>query len=105
NGGLLAVLPLRDHAGDQALAVFEAVGELLFLAEELDAADRALPIGLLRRRDELVGIGRAGTLDRVGDVVDLVIRGVAGIGREVAVLFVEGIGERHRFRRHRNART
>src|SRR5207245_750249 len=54
HGDLLAVLPLRDHAGDEPLAVFEAMGELVILAVELDAADRAFPVGLLQRRDELV---------------------------------------------------
>src|SRR6478736_7514580 len=76
---LLAVLPLQHQSGDQALAIFDRVGERIVLAVELDAADRAFPVGLLERGDELVGVGRAGALHRVGDVVDLVIGGVAGI--------------------------
>ena len=58
------------------------MGELIVLAVELDAADGAFPVGLFQRIDQLVGIGRPGALDRVGDVIDLVIGGVAGIGRD-----------------------
>src|SRR5215475_5588870 len=57
---LLAVLPLQHQAGDQALAVFDRMGERIVLAVELDAADGAFPIGLLQRVDQLVRIGRAG---------------------------------------------
>ena len=67
------------------------MGELVVLAVELDAADGADPVGLFQRLDQLVGIGRAGALDRVGDVVDLVIGGVAGIGREVAEFRLEAL--------------
>src|ERR1700728_2385184 len=70
---LLAILPLQHQAGDQALAVFEAVGEFIVLAVELDTADGAFPVGLFQRIDHLVGVGRSGTFDGVGDVVDLVI--------------------------------
>src|ERR1700753_651381 len=87
---LLAVLPLQHEAGDQALAVFQAMGEVIVLAVELDAADGPFPIGLFQRVHHLVGIGRAGPLDGVGDVINLVIGGVAGIGRVVGVLLVEG---------------
>ena len=73
------------------LPYFDRMGELVFLAVELDAADGADPVGLLQRIDQLVGIGRAGALDRVGDIIDLVIRGVAGIGREIAELGLEAL--------------
>src|SRR6185437_8949440 len=64
---LLAVLPLQHQAGDQALAVFDRVGERIVLAVELDAADGAFPVGLFQRIDELVGIGRTGALHGLGD--------------------------------------
>jgi hypothetical protein len=64
---------LQHQAGDQPLAVFQAVGELVILAVELDAADGAFPIGLFQRLDQLVRVGRTGPLDGVGDEVDLVI--------------------------------
>src|SRR5215470_19521683 len=54
DGDLLAVLPLQHQAGNQALAVFDRVGERIFLAVKLDAADGAFPVGLLERIDELV---------------------------------------------------
>src|ERR1700688_2333535 len=38
-GGLVAVPPLQHQAGDQALAVFDRMGELIVLAVALDAAD------------------------------------------------------------------
>src|SRR5580704_15104060 len=91
---LLAILPLQHQAGDQALAVLDRMGELVVLAVELDAADGADPVGLLQRRHQLVRIGRSGALDGVGDVVDFVIRGVAGIGRKVAELRLEPLRER-----------
>src|SRR5580704_7905903 len=102
---LLAILPLQHQAGDQALAVFEAVGEFIVLAVELDAADGAFPIGLFQRIDHLVGIGRAGAPDGVGDIIDLVIGRVAGIGRVVAELLLECFRERNRLRRHCHAGT
>src|SRR3984893_14970464 len=43
---LLAILPLQHQAGDQTLAVFDRLGELIVLAVELDAADGAFPVGL-----------------------------------------------------------
>src|SRR6516225_5945297 len=52
DGDLLAVLPLQHQAGNQALAVFDRMGEWIFLAVKLDAADGAFPIGLLQRVDE-----------------------------------------------------
>ena len=68
--------------GDQALAVFDRMGELIVLAVELGAADGAFPVGFFQRLDHLVRIGRGGALDRVGDVINLVIRGIAGIRRD-----------------------
>jgi len=76
---LLAFLPLQHQPGDQALAVFDRMSERVVLAIELDAADRANPVGLLERIDQLVRIRRAGALHSVSDVVDLVVGGVAGI--------------------------
>src|SRR5580693_1274356 len=63
---LLAILPLQHQAGDQALAVFDRVGERIVLAVELGAADGAFPVGLFQRVDQLVGVGRAAALDGVG---------------------------------------
>ena len=90
---LLAVLPLQHQTCDQALAVFDRMGERVILAVELDAADGAFPVGLFQRIDQLVGIGRSAALDRVGDVIDLVIGGVAGIGRIVAELLFKTFGK------------
>src|ERR1700760_1822704 len=50
---LLAVLPLQRQAGDQALAVFETMGDLVVLAIDLDAADGAFPVGLFQRFHQL----------------------------------------------------
>src|SRR5580698_5120867 len=94
DGDLLAILPLQHQARDQTLAVLDRMGELVVLAVKLDAADGADPVGRLQRRHQLVGIGRAAALDGVGDVIDLVIGGIAGIGREVAVLRLEALRER-----------
>ena len=74
------------------------------LALEFDATDGADIIGFLQRIDQLVRIGRAGALERVGEVIDLVIGGVAAIGRIIAVALVERRDERQRLRRHRDAR-
>src|SRR5665213_3576700 len=52
HGDLLAILPLQHQARDQALAVFDRMGERVFLAVELGAADGAFPIGLFQRRDQ-----------------------------------------------------
>src|SRR6185312_17206664 len=60
---LLAVLPLDIDAGDEPRPVFQRVRELIVLAVELDAPDRPDVIGLLQRRDHLVGVGRVGALD------------------------------------------
>ena len=97
---LLAVLPLQHQAGDRAGADLERVRVGGVPAFELDPADRADVVGLFQRLDQLVGIGRAGSLDRVGDVIDLVVSGVAAIGREIAVAFLEGGDEWQRLRRH-----
>src|SRR5882672_10695738 len=59
NAGLFAILPLQHQAGDQALAVFQTVGELVVLAVKLDAADGAFPVGLFQRVHNLVSVGRA----------------------------------------------
>src|ERR1700756_2657103 len=102
---LLAILPLQHQAGDQALAVLKAMGEFIVLAIELDAANGAFPVGLFQRVDHLVGIGRAGALDGVGEIVDLVIGRIAGIGWIVPVLFLERFSEGNRLRRYCHART
>src|SRR5579883_175347 len=65
NGDLLAVLPLQHQACDQALAVFDSMGERLVLAVELHAADGADPVGLFQRLDQLVCISRTSALDGV----------------------------------------
>src|ERR1700679_1233809 len=54
---LPAVLPLQHQAGDQALAVFDRMGERIVLAVELGAADGAFPVGPFQRVDHLVRIG------------------------------------------------
>src|SRR5664279_6358349 len=56
---LLAILPLQHQARDQALAVFDRMGERIVLAVELDAADGAFPVGLFQRLDQLVRVSRA----------------------------------------------
>src|SRR3954462_14382553 len=81
---LLGVLPLEDQTGYGRGTGLDAVGELVVLAVELDAADRALVVGLFELSDHLVRIGRAGALDRLRDEVDFVIGGVAGVGRRRA---------------------
>src|SRR6202012_2921626 len=45
---LLAILPLQHQPGDQALAVFDRMGERVVLAVELDVADGAFPVGLFQ---------------------------------------------------------
>src|SRR5580692_2296582 len=99
---LLAILPLQHQAGDQALAVFDRVGERIVLAVELGAADGAYPVGPFQRIDHLVRIGRPRAFHGVGDEVDFVIRGIAGIGRIIAELRLETVGEWHRLRRYRD---
>src|SRR6476646_5464439 len=90
---LLAALPLQHQSGDQALAVLDRMGERVVLAVELDASDGAFPVGLLQRIDHLIGLDRAGTLHRIRDVIDLVIGGVARIGRIVAEALLEILRE------------
>src|SRR3981081_1228932 len=66
---LFAILPLQHQAGDQALPVFDRMGELILLAVKLDAADGADPVGLFQRVEELVGFRRPRPLHGIGDVV------------------------------------
>src|SRR3954466_7125400 len=61
---LLGVLPLEDQTRNGRRTGLDAVGKLVVLAVELDAADRALVVGLFEFSDHLVGIGRARALDR-----------------------------------------
>ena len=96
---------MQHQAGNHVLAVFDRVGERIFLAVKLDAADGAFPVGLLQRVDELVRLRRSRALHGVGDVIDLIIGGIAGIGGEVTELRLEAVGEGDRLRRHRDART
>src|ERR1035437_7945288 len=44
DANLLPILPLQHQAGDQALAVFDRMGELIVFAIELDAADGPFPV-------------------------------------------------------------
>src|ERR1700683_4683998 len=101
---LLAILPLQHQACDQALAVFDRMGERIVLAVELGAADGAFPVGFFQRLDHLVRIGRACALHGVGDVIDFVIRGIAGIRWIITELRLEAFGERNRLRRYRDIR-
>src|SRR3984957_803923 len=102
---LLAILPLQHQAGNQALAVFDRMGERIVLAVELGAADGAFPVGLFQRIDHLVRIGRPRALHRVGDVIDFVISGIAGIRGIIAELRLEAFGKGHRLRRYRGTWT
>src|SRR5690349_9588018 len=56
---LLAVLPLEVDAGDITFTVLQRMRELIVLAVELPASDRADIVGLFKCIDHLVGIGRA----------------------------------------------
>jgi hypothetical protein len=67
---------------------------------ELDTPNGADIVGLFQRVDEFVRIGRACSRDRIGEVIDLVIRSVPAIGREVAVFGPERVDERHSLRRY-----
>src|ERR1700692_1427164 len=100
-----ALLPVQHQTGDQALAIFDRMGERIVLAIELGAADGAFPIGFFQRLDHLVRIGRCGALHRVGDVIDFVIRGIAGIRGIGAALRLDTLGERNRLRRYRDIGT
>src|ERR1700692_2331485 len=102
---LLAILPLQHQACDQALAVFDRMGERIVLAVERGAADSAFPVGFFQRLDHLVRIGRPRALHGVGNIIDFVIRGIAGIRRIVAELRLETFGEGNRLRRDRDIGT
>ena len=102
---LLAVLPLQHQAGDVARAGAQAVHVRIALGQERDPADRADVVGLLHRVDQLVAVERAGAVHGLGDHVDLVVGGVARIGRHVAVLLRVGVDEGQRLGRDGHARA
>src|SRR5919108_4720028 len=91
---LLAVLPL--HRDARGLA--DRPDEIVALVER-HGARGADVLGLLHRRDQLVGVERAGLLDVRFEEHDRVVRrGV--VGGRLAVALLEGTDERHGLRRH-----
>src|SRR5918999_3207204 len=89
----LAVLPLHSDAGDLARPPDEIVTLV-----ELEHAGEGREADLLQHRHQLVGVGRAGLLDRGLEKHDRVVR--AGVVRgRFLVAFLERPHERDRLRR------
>src|SRR5581483_2212233 len=75
-------------------AIFKRMGILIVAAIELHAPDGTDIVGLLHRCHKLVGVGGPCSLDGVCDYVNIVVGGIAVVGRRNAVALDVGFGKR-----------